>query len=436
LIEGAQSAKAPVQRLADRIAGIFVPLVLAIAAVAFMVWSFAAGDANQGLVSAVAVLNIACPCAMGLATPTAIMTGTGRGAALGVLIKSPEVLGNSRRIDTVVFDKTATLTTGQMQLGDVIPAAGEHAVVMLARAASVEASSEHPVAAAIVAGAQDHGARILPAREFASSTGRGVSAIVDDVRVSVGRRSFITEHGLLLDEHLERRALEAELDGQTVVFVAWDRWVRGALEVGDRPKPKAAETVDRLHAMGLEVAVITGDNQRTADAVARQVGIATVLAEVLPADKADAVRRLQQHGQRVAMVGDGINDAPALVQADLGVALGTGTDVAIQSSDLTLISGDIAGVVTALALSRRTLRTIQPNLAWAFAYNLAAIPLAALGVLPPIAAGAIMAASSISVVTNSLRLFHFAPADIQQSSVPDGPRALPPAGSEKPSLAT
>jgi cation-transporting ATPase V len=407
LIQRAQSGKAPVQRLADRVAGIFVPIVLAIAAATFAGWWLAGGDATQGLVSAVAVLIIACPCAMGLATPTAIMTGTGRGAALGVLIKSAEVLESSRRIDTVVFDKTGTLTTGQMRLGEVIPDDGQAPDELLGLAASVEASSEHPVAAAIVAAALERGTTIQSAREFASSTGRGVTAIVNETRVTAGRRSFIAEEGLGLDDRLDQRVLGAERSGQTVVLVAWEGRVRGALAVGDSPKPNAAETVSRLHAMGLQVAMITGDNQRTATAVANEVGIDTVLAEVLPADKVGEVRRLQQQGKRVAMVGDGINDAPALVQADLGVAIGTGTDVAIESSDLTLISGDIAGVVTALALSRRTLRTIYQNLGWAFGYNLAAIPLAALGVLPPIVAGATMATSSVSVVSNSLRLFRF-----------------------------
>jgi cation-transporting ATPase V len=409
LIEGAQSGKAPVQRLADRIAGMFVPVVLLIAAGTFVGWWLAAGDATQGLVSAVAVLIIACPCAMGLATPTAIMTGTGRGAALGILIKSAEVLESSRRIDTVVFDKTGTLTTGQMQLGEVIASDGEDPDLLLSRAASVEASSEHPIAAAIVRGAADRGTAIPLAAEFESSTGRGVTALVDGARVTVGRRSLISEQGLELNEQLDQRVLDAKQRGQTVVLVSWEGGVRGALAVGDTPKSNAADTVGRLHAMGLRVAMITGDNQRTADAVAREVGVDTVLAEVLPAEKVDEVRRLQQQGNRVAMVGDGINDAPALVQADLGVAIGTGTDVAIESSDLTLISGDIAGVVTALALSRRTLRTIHQNLAWAFGYNLTAIPLAAFGILPPIAAGAIMAASSVSVVSNSLRLFRFGP---------------------------
>jgi len=430
LIQGAQSGKAPVQRLADRIAGIFVPVVLVIAAATFAGWWLAAGDATQGLVSAVAVLIIACPCAMGLATPTAIMTGTGRGAALGVLIKSAEVLESSRRIDTVVFDKTGTLTTGQMQLGELITGESQDVDDLLGRAASVEALSEHPIAAAIVDSARERGLALLPAREFMSSTGWGASAIVDQTRVSVGRRAFVSKQGLEFDEQLDQRVRGAERRGQTVVFVAWEGRVRGALAVGDRPKANAAETVGRLRAMGLQVAMITGDNQRTADAVAGQVGIDTVLAEVLPADKVGAVCRLQQQGRRVAMIGDGINDAPALVQADLGVAIGTGTDVAIESSDLTLISGDIAGVVTALALSRRTLKTIYQNLAWAFGYNVAAIPLAAFGILPPIVAGATMAFSSVSVVSNSLRLFRFGRTDAAPAHGRVDARTLPVAASE------
>jgi len=269
------------------------------------------------------------------------MTGTGRGAALGVLIKSPEVLERSRRIDTVVFDKTGTLTTGRMHLAEVIPSEAEPADALLARAASVEASSEHPIAAAIVQGARERGTAIPAAREFDSSTGSGASATVEDTLVRVGRRSFLAEHGLEVSQQLDQQAFAAEHSGQTVVFVAWEDRVRGALAVGDTIKPDAAEVVSRLHAIGLEVLMITGDNQRTADAVARQVGIDTVLAEVLPADKVGEVRRLQQHGKRVAMVGDGLKDAPAVVQADLGVAIGTGTDIAIEASDLTLISGDV-----------------------------------------------------------------------------------------------
>jgi heavy metal translocating P-type ATPase len=407
LIQRAQAGKAPVQRLADRVAAIFVPVVLVIATVTFLGWWLAAGDATQGLVAAVAVLIIACPCAMGLATPTAIMTGTGRGAALGVLIKSAAVLESSHKIDTVVFDKTGTLTTGRMALIDTMTAHGEQDDAVLARAAAVESSSEHPVAAAIVDGARQHGLAIPAAGEFASSTGRGVRATIDGIAITVGRRSFLADQGIPADVQLDRRAREAEEQGHTVVFVGWEGQVRGALAVGDTLKPNTPATVSRLQRMGLQVVMITGDNERTALAVARQAGIDSVRSEVLPKDKVEEVRRLQQEGKRIAMVGDGINDAPALVQADLGVAIGTGTDVAIESSDLTLMSGDIAGVVTALALSRRTLRTIHQNLGWAFAYNSAAIPLAAFGILPPIVAGATMALSSVSVLSNSLRLLRF-----------------------------
>jgi heavy metal translocating P-type ATPase len=335
------------------------------------------------------------------------MAGTGRGAALGVLIKSAEVLENSHKIDTVVFDKTGTLTTGRMRLIDTLSAHGEQDDAVLGHAAAVESSSEHPVAAAIVSGARQHGLAIGAAREFASSTGRGVSASVDGIPITVGRRSFLAEQGIPQDDQLDQRARKAEEQGHTVVFVAWEGQVRGALAVGDTLKPNAPDTISRLRRMGLQLIMITGDNERTALAVARQAGIDSVRSEVLPKDKVDEVRRLQQDGKRIAMVGDGINDAPALVQADLGVAIGTGTDVAIESSDLTLMSGDIAGVVTALALSRRTLRTIHQNLGWAFAYNTAAISLAAFGILPPIVAGATMALSSVSVVGNSLRLLRF-----------------------------
>jgi cation-transporting ATPase V len=407
LVQGALQAKAPVQRLVDRIAAIFVPVVLLVAAATFLGWWLADGDATKGLVSAVAVLIIACPCTMGLAVPTAIMTGTGRGAALGVLITSGEALENSRKITTVIFDKTGTLTTGCMQLTDILPATGQPAQTVLAHAAAVEAFSEHPVAAAIRAGARQRGLDVRPAADFASNTGRGVTARVDGDLVAVGRGSFLAEHGFTADLELDRKVETAEQQRQTVVFVGWQHRIRGALVVGDTLKPNAAQTVSRLRSMGLEVAMITGDNDRTAHAIARQAGIQTVLSEVLPQDKVAEVRRLQAQGARVAMVGDGINDAPALVQADLGVAIGTGTDIAIESSDLTLISGDIAGVVTALELSRRTLTTIRQNLGWALGYNIAAIPLAALGVVTPILAGATMAFSSVSVVANSLRLDNF-----------------------------
>jgi heavy metal translocating P-type ATPase len=406
LVQSAQESKAPVQRLADRVARAFVPIVLALAGATFLGWWLLGGSALGGMVAAVAVLIIACPCAMGLATPTAIMVGTGRGAALGVLIEGGDVLETSRRVDTVVFDKTGTLTEGKMGLREHAAAASDEQTV-LARAAAVEASSEHPIAAAILAGAREQHLGVPAASEFFSRTGHGVTAIVNGVPVTVGRRKLMAEAALALPPALEETAGGWEARGLTAVFVGWEGQVRGALAVGDTLKPDAATAVRALHELGVDVALLTGDNAETAQAIAAEVGIDRVIAEVLPEDKVNEVRRLQAQGRVVAMVGDGINDAPALVQAELGIAIGTGTDVAIESSDIILMSGDPRGVATALALSRRTLRTIRQNLGWAFSYNLAALPLAALGVLPPIAAGAIMAFSSVSVVTNSLRLFRF-----------------------------
>jgi cation-transporting ATPase V len=407
LVRAAQDSNAPIQRLADRVAGIFVPVVLALAALTFAGWWLIAGEATAGVVSAVAVLIIACPCAMGLATPTAIVAGTGRGAALGVLIKGGQVLEASRRVDTIIFDKTGTLTTGHMTLREQAVAGGEDRRTTLAYAAAAEAFSEHPIAAAIVAAGQADGLQPGPATGFTSTTGHGVTARVGDQTVVVGRRKLMRENGLAMPPDLERQAAEWEADGLTVVFVGWSAHVRGAFGVGDSLKPGAASVIGALHDLGVEVAMVTGDNAKTAAAIAAEVGIDRVLAEVLPQDKIEEVRRLQAEGKTVAMVGDGINDAPALVQADLGIAIGTGTDVAIESSDITLMSSDLAGVVSALSLSRRTLRTIRQNLGWAFGYNTAAIPLAAAGILPPIAAGATMALSSVSVVSNSLRLFRF-----------------------------
>ncbi len=408
LVAEAQGSKAPVQRLADRISAVFVPVVIVVAALTYSSWWLAGGDLRQGLISAVAVLIIACPCALGLATPTAIMVGTGRGAEMGVLIKGGEVLEGSKKVQTIVFDKTGTLTQGRMSLTDVLAADGEDPEEILGQAASVEASSEHPVAAAIVAGAKkQEGLALAEAERFTSFAGHGVSALVFGREVVVGRRKLMRDRALVLDEDLERAAVDLESRGRTAVFVGWQAKVRGVLGVADTLEPESKEVISALKQMGLQTVMITGDNQRTARAIAKEVGIDRVLAEVLPEDKVSEVSRLQEAGEVVAMVGDGINDAPALVRADLGIAIGTGTDVAIESSDITLMSGDLRGVLTALRLSRQTFRVILQNLGWAFGYNTAAIPLASLGLLNPVIAGAAMAFSSVSVVTNSLRLKRF-----------------------------
>jgi cation-transporting ATPase V/Cu+-exporting ATPase len=364
-------------------------------------------DPSGGVLAAVAVLIIACPCALGLATPTAIMVGTGRGADLGVLIKSADVLERSRSITTVLFDKTGTLTRGEMSLTDVDAAGGDDDE-LLALAAAVEAYSEHPVGAAIVAAAS----RPLPAVEgFRAIAGHGVRGRVlaarGDVDVWVGRRKLMAEAGFVIPESLEERATELEGAGKTAVFAGWDGEARGVLGVADTPKDGAAEAVRSLQEVGLRVVMITGDNARSASAVAEALGLDGVLAEVLPEDKVAEVARLQERGEVVAMVGDGINDAPALVQSDLGIAIGTGTDVAIEAGDLTIMSGDPRKVAVAISLARRTHRTIVQNLFWAFGYNVAAIPLAAMGLLSPVLAGAAMAFSSVSVVANSLRLRRF-----------------------------
>ena len=411
LVEDAQGTKAPVQRLADRTAGIFVPIVLAIAAATFVGWTVFAGNADQGLIAAIAVLIIACPCALGLATPTAIMVGTSRGASLGVLIKGGEVLERSQKIDTVVFDKTGTLTQGRMTLTDVVPAEGQDETQLRRLAAAAEAGSEHPVGRAIVLGApvgpMDPATRAERVEGFRNTPGRGVVAVVDGRTVHVGSRRLLADAGITVGDDVTG-ALEAlEAQGRTAVLAGWDGAARGVLAVADTVRPEAKAVVDELRALGVEVAMITGDNARTAAAIAASLGITTVRAEVLPEDKVAEVRALQADGKVVAMVGDGVNDAPALVQADLGIAIGSGTDVAIESSDITLLSADLHGVPRAIALSRRTFRTILQNLGWAFGYNVAAIPLAALGRLDPVIAGAAMAFSSVSVVTNSLRLYRF-----------------------------
>ena len=410
LVEETQGAKAPIQRLADRVSAVFVPIVMAIAAGTFAGWWLIRGDAEGGLIAAVAVLIIACPCALGLATPTAIMVGTGRGADLGVLIKGGEVLEGTRRVTTVVFDKTGTLTTGEMSLTEVEPAPGEDPQQVLQMAASAEIASEHPIGKALAKAIIERRLTALRVGSFRAVAGFGVRAEIDGTPIVVGRGLLLDQEQIAIAPEMEQRAAELEAKGRTAVFVAWDGKARGVLGVADTPKANAAAVVTRLKGMGLKVAMITGDNASTAKAIANDVGVDEVLAEVLPQQKAAEVARLQKRGEVVAMVGDGINDAPALVQADLGVAIGTGTDVAIESSDITLMSEDLRGVVTGISLSRRTLRTIYQNLGWAFGYNVAAIPLAALGLLNPIIAGAAMALSSVSVVTNSLRLRRFARA--------------------------
>jgi Cu+-exporting ATPase len=426
LVEDAQNGKAEVQRLADRISGVFVPVVLALAVATLGFWIGTGAGLPAAFTAAVAVLIIACPCALGLATPTALMVGTGRGAQLGILIKGPEVLESTRRVDTVVLDKTGTVTTGRMTLLDVVPAAAEDAGRVLRLAGALEAASEHPIAQAVARAAAQEDA-LPPVEGFANVEGMGVTGTVEGSDVVVGRRRLLTERGLPLPAELEQAATDAEAAGRTAVVVGWDGAARGVLVVADAVKPTSAEAVRQLRDLGLTPILLTGDNAAVARTVAMEVGIDEVIAEVLPQDKVDVVRRLQDEGRTVAMVGDGVNDAAALAQADLGLAMGTGTDVAIEASDLTLVRGDLRVAADAIRLSRRTLSTIKGNLFWAFAYNVAAIPLAAAGLLNPMIAGAAMAFSSVFVVTNSLRLRRFAPLPGNRdatTAVPSGhPRA-------------
>ncbi|MFK4122813.1 heavy metal translocating P-type ATPase [Streptomyces longwoodensis] len=407
LVEDAQNGKAAAQRLADRISGVFVPVVIGLALATLGFWLGNGAGPTAAFTAAVAVLIIACPCALGLATPTALMVGTGRGAQLGILIKGPEVLESTRRVDTVVLDKTGTVTTGRMTLLAVHTADGEDEKTVLRLAGALEHASEHPVARAVAAGALERAGALPVPEDFANVPGLGVQGVVEGHAVLVGRRRLLAEWAMELPNALAAAAEEAERSGRTAVAVAWDGRARAVLEVADAVKDTSAEAVRRLRALGLTPVLLTGDNRAVAEAVAAEVGIDEVIAEVLPEDKVAVVRRLQGEGRTVAMVGDGVNDAAALAQADLGLAMGTGTDAAIEAGDLTLVRGDLRVAADAIRLARRTLGTIRSNLFWAFAYNVAALPLAAAGLLNPMIAGAAMAFSSVFVVSNSLRLRGF-----------------------------
>jgi Cu+-exporting ATPase len=404
LVEDAQNGKAAVQRLADRISAVFVPIVIALAIGTLAFWAGAGAGATAAFTAAVAVLIIACPCALGLATPTALLVGTGRGAQLGILIKGPEVLESTRRVDTVVLDKTGTVTTGRMSLVDVHAADGVDEAEALRLAGALEHASEHPIAKAISAAA---GENLPDVEDFQNTEGLGVQGVVEGKAVVVGRAKLLADWSVHLDEDLQHAKQIAEQKGHTAVLVAWDGKARAVLSVADTVKPTSAEAIRGLRSLGLRPVLLTGDNEAAARTVAAEVGIDEVIAEVLPQDKVDVVKRLQSEGRVVAMVGDGVNDAAALAQADLGLAMGTGTDVAIEASDLTLVRGDLRAAVDAIRLARRTLSTIKGNLFWAFAYNVAALPLAALGLLNPMIAAAAMAFSSVFVVSNSLRLRGF-----------------------------
>ncbi|MFI7318922.1 heavy metal translocating P-type ATPase [Streptomyces venezuelae] len=409
LVEDAQNGKAAAQRLADRISAVFVPVVIGLALATLGFWLGNGAGLTAAFTAAVAVLIIACPCALGLATPTALMVGTGRGAQLGILIKGPEVLESTRKVDTIVLDKTGTVTTGRMTLLATHTAPGTPASDVLRLAGALEHASEHPIAQAVATGAAAEVGELPVPEDFANVAGLGVQGIVEGHAVLVGREQLLAEWEIRLPAELARAKSEAEAAGRTAIAVAWDGEARAVLEVADAVKDTSAEAVERLRALGLTPILLTGDNKAVAASVAAEVGIAPgdVIAEVMPQDKVDVVKRLQAEGRSVAMVGDGVNDAAALAQADLGLAMGTGTDAAIEAGDLTLVRGDLRAAADAIRLSRRTLGTIRSNLFWAFAYNVGALPLAAAGLLNPMIAGAAMAFSSVFVVGNSLRLRGF-----------------------------
>ncbi|WP_353710698.1 heavy metal translocating P-type ATPase [Arthrobacter sp. K5] len=426
LVENAQSGKAEVQRLADKVSGVFVPVVIAIAVATLGAWLGAGFPVTAAFTAAVAVLIIACPCALGLATPTALLVGTGRGAQLGILIKGPEVLESTRKVDTIVLDKTGTVTTGKMTLLGVHTAHGTDRDELLRVAGALEDASEHPIAQAIARGATERVGALPTPESFTNHEGRGVQGNVEGHLVIVGRETLLTDWALAMPADLARAKAEAEAAGETAVIVAWDGEVSGVLTVADAIKDTSAEAITRFRSLGLTPVLLTGDNRAVAEQVAAKVGIEHVIAEVLPQDKVDVITRLQKDGKVVAMVGDGVNDAAALAQADLGLAMGTGTDAAIEAADLTLVRGDLRAAADAIRLARKTLGTIKTNLFWAFAYNVAAVPLAALGLLNPMLAGAAMAFSSVFVVSNSLRLRTFTSEAARLPRATTSPRAHQP----------
>ena len=417
MVEDAQSGKAEIQRLVDRVSSVFVPVAIAVAAAALGGWLGAGFPVSAAFTATVAVLIIACPCAMGLAAPTALLVGTGRGAQMGVLIKGPEVLESTRKVDTIVLDKTGTVTTGKMTLTDVIPAADIPRDELLRMAGGLEDYSEHPIAQAIAAGATAEVGELPTPESFDNIEGRGVHGVIKGHTVVAGRETLLNEWSMHLDENLTAAKQAAEAQGKTAIAIGWDGQARGVLVVSDEIKPTSAEAIGQFKELGLTPVLLTGDNQTVAEQVASEVGIDRVIAEVLPKDKVDVVAGLQSEGKVVAMVGDGVNDAPALAQADLGLAMGTGTDVAIEAAEITLVRGDLRAAADAIRLARRTLRTIKQNLFWAFGYNTLAIPIAAFGLLNPMLAGAAMAFSSVSVVSNSLRLRRFK-ANVDEASPP------------------